>query len=73
MISILTEGLAQLGLPTCAAPRLAEFAGAVLEKNRVMNLTAITDPADLAALHLLDSAVLLGFADFRGKAVVDVG
>ena len=73
MLDILTEGLAQLGLPADAAPRLAEFAGAVLEKNRVMNLTAITDPADFAALHLLDSAVLLGFADFRGKAVVDVG
>ena len=73
MLHILTEGLAQLGLPTGAAPRLAEFAGAVLEKNKVMNLTAITDPADFAALHLLDSAVLLNIADFRGKTVVDVG
>lgn len=73
MISLLTEGLAQLGLPADAAPRLADFAAAVLEKNRVMNLTAITDPADFAALHLLDSAVLLTEADFRGKRVVDVG
>ena len=73
MLDILTEGLAQLGLPTCAAPRLAEFAGAVLEQNKVMNLTAITDPADFAALHLLDSAVLLTLADFQGKRVVDVG
>ena len=73
MLNILTEGLAQLGLPTCAAPRLAEFAEAVLEKNKVMNLTAITDGADFAALHLLDAAVLLTMADFRGKRVVDVG
>lgn len=73
MLHILTEGLAQMGLPTCAAPRLAEFAGMVLEKNKVMNLTAITDDADFAALHLLDSAVLLTIADFRGKKVVDVG
>lgn len=73
MTDILTEGLAQLGLPTGAAPRLTEFAGAVLEKNKVMNLTAITDPADFAALHLLDSAVLLTIADFRGKKAVDVG
>ena len=73
MLDILTEGLAQLGLPADAAPRLAEFADAVLEKNKVMNLTAITDPADFAALHLLDSAVLLTMADFRGKSVVDVG
>ena len=47
MISILTEGLAQLGLPADAAPRLADFAAAVLEKNKVMNLTAITEPRDL--------------------------
>ena len=73
MTDILTEGLAQLGLPTGASPRLTEFAGAVLEKNKVMNLTAITDPADFAALHLLDSAVLLTIADFRGKKAVDVG
>ncbi len=73
MISLLTEGLAQLGLPADAAPRLAEFAAAVLETNRVMNLTAITDPADFAALHLLDSAALLTMEDFRGKRVVDVG
>lgn len=73
MISILTEGLAQLGLPADAAPRLADFAAAVLEKNKVMNLTAITEPGDFAALHLLDSAVLLNMADFRGKNVVDVG
>ena len=73
MISILTEGLAQLGMPADAAPRLADFAAAVLEKNKVMNLTAITEPGDFAALHLLDSAVLLNMADFRGKNVVDVG
>ena len=45
----------------------------MLEKNKVMNLTAITDPADFAALHLLDSAALLNVADFRDKKVVDVG
>ena len=38
-----------------------------------MNLTAITDPADVAALHFLDSAALLTLADFRGKSVADVG
>ena len=73
MTDILTEGLAQLGLSTGAAPRLAEFAGAVLEQNRTMNLTAITDPRDFATLHLLDSAALLTMADFHGKKVVDVG
>ena len=44
-----------------------------METNKVMNLTAITDPADMAALHFLDSAALLTLADFRDKTVVDVG
>ena len=44
-----------------------------METNKVMNLTAITDPADIAALHFLDSAALLTLEDFRDKTVVDVG
>ena len=39
----------------------------------IPQLTAITDPCDVAALHLLDCAYLLTAADFRGKSVVDVG
>ena len=38
-----------------------------------MNLTAITDPADVAQRHFLDCASLLTIADFPGKNVVDVG
>ena len=38
-----------------------------------MNLTAITEPEDVARLHLLDCAALLNITDFRGKRVVDVG
>mgnify|MGYP005933216917 CR=1 FL=1 len=52
---------------------LLKFSELLLEKNKVMNLTAITDPCDVAALHLLDCAYLLTAADFRGKSVVDVG
>ena len=40
----------------------------LVEWNKVMNLTAITDPCDVAALHLLDCAYLLTAADFRGKS-----
>ena len=38
-----------------------------------MNLTAITDPEEVARLHFLDSAALLTLTDFREKTVVDVG
>ena len=75
MTEQLKEGLAQLGLtpPEGAVAQMARYAGLLLEQNKVMNLTAITDPAEVATLHFLDSAALLGTADFRGKSVVDVG
>ena len=73
MLDILRAGLAELGLDESKAETLEAFARMVLEKNRVMNLTAITDEADFARLHLLDSAALLRFVAFGGRAVVDVG
>ena len=43
------------------------------EMNQVMNLTAISGEEDVARLHFLDCAALLGLADFAGKRVIDVG
>ena len=45
----------------------------LLEKNQVMNLTAITDPAAVAQLHFLDCLQLVHLAEFGGKKVIDVG
>ena len=73
MRDILTRGLAQLGLPADAVPQLEAYAALLLEKNKVMNLTAITAPQEVATLHLLDCAALLTMADLRGKRVIDVG
>lgn len=49
------------------------FGHALLEKNQVMNLTAITQPQAVARLHFLDCMALLNTADFSGKTVIDVG
>lgn len=73
MKDILTAGLARLGLPDDGVSALLQYADALLETNKVMNLTAITEPSDVATLHFLDSAALLTLADFAGKKVVDVG
>ena len=73
MEQLLRDGLTALGLPVDGIPSLVRYAELLVEKNKVMNLTAITEPADIAALHFLDSAALLTLADFRGKAVADVG
>ena len=73
MEELLRQGLRAYGLSEEAAAPLWAFAGMLLEKNKVMNLTAITEPRDVATLHLLDSAALLPMVDFGGKRVVDVG
>ena len=73
MKDILVRGLAELQLDTSRAEALEAFARAMLQKNEVMNLTRITEETAVAQLHLLDSAVLLTLADFKGKRVCDVG
>ena len=73
MEQLLQDGLTALGLPADGIPALIRYADLLVEKNKVMNLTAITEPADIARLHFLDSAALLSLADFRNKTVADVG
>ncbi|MCR5552403.1 MAG: 16S rRNA (guanine(527)-N(7))-methyltransferase RsmG [Oscillospiraceae bacterium] len=71
----LQSGLSRMGveLPDETVDRLVSFGEAVLEKNRVMNLTAITDPDQAAELHLLDSLTLLKVLPLAGKSLLDVG
>ena len=75
MIDTLKQGLPGLGLTlsddTCS--RLCAFGEAVVEQNKVMNLTAITEPAQVAKLHLLDSISLLTLEDLSSKKMIDVG
>ena len=73
MKETLERGLPQLGMGVDLIPRLAAFAELVLERNQVMNLTAITEPKDVAALHLLDSLSLIKPAGLEQGSVVDVG
>lgn len=73
MQSILVTGLDSLGLDSAPAAPLAEYGRLLLEQNQVMNLTAITQPEQVARLHMLDCAAVLGAADFCGKSVLDVG
>lgn len=73
MEAILRQGLAALGLPQDAVPQLMQFSDLLLETNKVMNLTAITEPSQVATLHLLDSLTVLRCADLKGKSLIDVG
>lgn len=73
MERLLRSGLAELGLSDEGVPSLLRYSELLIEKNKVMNLTAITEPADVATLHFLDCAALLSLADLKGRAVADVG
>lgn len=73
MESTVREGLCALSLPTEAAAKLSRYGELLIEKNKVMNLTAITEPKDVATLHFLDCAALLTLTNFKGRKVADIG
>ena len=75
MKKTLLEGLPRLGLDFSeqTADTMCAFGAAVVEQNKVMNLTAITEPDQVAKLHLLDSLSILAVKDLKGKRMVDVG
>ncbi len=75
MKQILTQGLDALGLtpPDGAIEALCRYGELLLEQNKVMNLTAIREPEQVARLHFLDSAALLLAADLKDARLLDVG
>ena len=73
MRAVIAAGLGSLGLDAVKADALTQYGELLLETNKVMNLTAITDPGDVATLHMLDCAALCARWDFGGKTLIDVG
>ena len=75
MKETLAKGLPALGLSLSEETQdtLCAFGEAVIKQNEVMNLTAITEPTQVAKLHLLDSISLLSLQDLSGKSLIDVG
>lgn len=75
MTELLQNGFSAMELSVSDAQiaQLEDFTARMLETNKVMNLTRITDPKEIAEKHLLDCASLLQIADFSNKSVIDVG
>ena len=75
MREILENGLRDWGMeaPEGAIDRLVCFGQQLMEKNKVMDLTAVKEPDQVAVRHLLDSLALVRILDFEGKKVLDIG
>ena len=75
MRETLLAGLSEQGLALQEAQidQLCRYGQMLLEKNKVMNLTAITEPQRVATLHFLDSLSVLRAADLAGCSLIDVG
>jgi 16S rRNA (guanine527-N7)-methyltransferase len=71
---VLESGIAALALPVPASALdlLERFADRLLAWNRKVNLTTITDPAEVAEKHLLDALLLLPLLG-DARTVLDVG
>jgi 16S rRNA (guanine527-N7)-methyltransferase len=61
-----------LPVPPDALPRLERYADRLLAWNRKVNLTTITDPAEVAEKHLVDSLLLLPLLG-EARTLLDVG
>lgn len=72
--SLLTSGLSSLHIDYSEdmIEKLLCFSEFLLEKNKVMNLTAITSPEEVISRHFLDCAALVPFIK-EEATVLDVG
>ena len=72
---ILTQGFEDMKISAsdAAAERFRIYFEELEEKNKVMNLTAISGEEDCARLHFLDSISPLLIEQMSGKSVIDVG
>lgn len=73
---LLVTGAAQYGVTLSdeAVEKFNTYAEMLVERNKVMNLTAITDSDEIVTKHFVDSLSLLSVVDIQiGGRVIDVG
>lgn len=74
--TVFTEALNEFGmeLDEIAVDRFCRYNDLLIEWNEKMNLTALTEPRDVAVKHFVDSLTLLQYADVpQGASMIDVG
>ena len=74
--SLLVSQAAELGvkIDDVAADRFDKYAQMLVETNKTLNLTAITEPDEIVSKHFVDCLSVFNFVDFpEGAKVIDVG
>ena len=74
--SLLVSQAAGLGvkIDDLAADRFDKYAQMLVETNKTLNLTAITEPDEIVSKHFVDCLSVFNFVDFpKGAKVIDVG
>lgn len=74
--SLLVSQAAELGvkIDDLAADRFDKYAQMLVETNKTLNLTAITEPDEIVSKHFVDCLSVFNFVDFpKGAKVIDVG
>ena len=67
------SGLAGISLNRTQLLQFGRYYDLLTETNKVMNLTALTSPQDVAVKHYIDSLLCYDAALMKGKNVIDVG
>ncbi|MBQ8538775.1 MAG: 16S rRNA (guanine(527)-N(7))-methyltransferase RsmG [Ruminococcus sp.] len=66
--------LSDIALSDDQVEKLTRYYELLIEWNEKMNLTALTEPEDVALKHFCDSILLLKYADLpQGSSLIDVG
>lgn len=75
MIEYLKKCLAELKIEIsdCQLNQFQIFYDLLMEKNKVMNLTAITEEREVVLKHFVDSVLLLKYVAMDHSSIIDVG
>ena len=74
-MDILTDGLRELNISynNEQIDQVNRFYDMIIEKNKVMNLTRITDKREFIEKHILDSLLVYKIDNISNKRIMDVG
>ena len=75
MDSLFNQAEKMLGISfqPLARQRFGLYCDKLLETNKVMNLTAITEPDQVYLRHFIDSTAMLSLGGFENARIIDVG